>query len=116
MDPQPAKAARSPGLFDAETFLDSAGIARRIVEFRAHAVVFSQGDPSDTVMYVQKGGVQLSVVSETGKQAIVATLGPGEFFGEGALAGQPVRMGTASATVATTVLVIEKQEMMRVLH
>jgi CRP/FNR family cyclic AMP-dependent transcriptional regulator len=116
MDRQPAKAARSPALFDAQTFLDSAGIARRMVEFRAHAVVFSQGDPSDTVMYVQKGGVQLSVVSETGKQAIVATLGPGEFFGEGALAGQPVRMGTASATVATTVLVIEKQEMMRVLH
>jgi CRP-like cAMP-binding protein len=68
------------------------------------------------VIYIQKGAVQLSVLSETGKQAIVATLGAGDFIGEGALAGQPVRMGTASATVATTVLVIEKQEMMRVLH
>ncbi|MGE5358051.1 MAG: cyclic nucleotide-binding domain-containing protein, partial [Bacteroidales bacterium] len=73
--------------FDAQAFLDSAGIAKRVVEFPAHTVIFSQGDPCGTVMYLQKGGVQLSVVSETGKQAIVATLGPGEFFGEGALAG-----------------------------
>jgi len=108
--------ARKPAAFDAQAFLDSAGIAKRVVEFRPNAVIFSQGDPSDTVMYIQKGGVQLSVLSETGKQAIVATLGAGEFFGEGALAGQPVRMGTASATVASTVLVIEKREMMRVLH
>jgi len=102
--------------FDAQAFLDSTGVARRVVAFRPHAVIFSQGDPSDTVMYIQKGGVQLSVLSDTGKQAIVATLGAGDFFGEGALAGQPVRIGTASAVVASTVLVIEKHEMMRVLH
>jgi CRP/FNR family transcriptional regulator, cyclic AMP receptor protein len=112
----PAKQARSPAAFDAQAFLDSTGIARRVVEFSANAVVFAQGDPSDTVLYIKKGSVQLSVLSETGKQAIVATLGAGDFFGEGALAGQPVRMGTASATVATTVLVIEKPEMMRILH
>jgi len=118
MDPkqEPRREPKREPTFDAQAFLDSAGIARRVVEFRAHAVIFSQGDPSDSVMYIQKGGVQLSVLSETGKQAIVATLGAGDFFGEGALAGQPVRMGTASATVASTVLVIEKQEMIRVLH
>jgi len=113
---EPVKQASKPAAFDAQTFLDSAGIARRVVQFRANTVIFSQGDPTDTVMYIQKGGVQLSVLSETGKQAIVATLGTGDFFGEGALAGQPLRMGTASATVASTVLVIDKREMMRVLH
>jgi CRP-like cAMP-binding protein len=117
MDPtKEPRAARKPAAFDAQAFLDSAGIAKRGVEFRPNAVIFSQGDRSDTVLYIQKGGVQLSVLSETGKQAIVATLGVGDFFGEGALAGQSVRMGTASATVASTVLVIEKQEMMRILH
>jgi CRP/FNR family cyclic AMP-dependent transcriptional regulator len=110
------RGARKAAAFDAQAFLDSAGVAKRVVEFRANAVIFSQGDLSDTVLYIQKGGVQLSVLSETGKQAIVATLGAGDFFGEGALAGQPVRMGTASTTVTTTVLVIEKHEMMRVLH
>jgi CRP/FNR family cyclic AMP-dependent transcriptional regulator len=113
---EPVKQARKPAAFDAQAFLDSAGIARRVVQFRANAVIFSQGDPADTVLYMQKGGVQLSVLSETGKQAIVATLGAGDFFGEGALAAQPVRMGTASATVASTVLVIDKHEMVRVLH
>ena len=108
--------AKRPAAFNAQAFLDSAGIARRIVEFRARAVIYSQGDPCDAVMYLQKGAVLLSVVSETGKQAIVATLGPGDFFGEGALAGQPVRIGTASATTASRVLVIDKHEMLRVLH
>jgi CRP/FNR family cyclic AMP-dependent transcriptional regulator len=118
MDPtkEPGKQARKPAVFDAQTFLDSAGIARRVVDFRPHAVIFSQGDPSDAVLYIQRGGVQLSVLSETGKQAIVATLTAGDFFGEGALTGQPLRMGTASATMPSTILVIEKQEMIRVLH
>ncbi len=108
--------ARRPAAFNAQAFLNSAGIARRIVEFPARAVIYSQGDPCDAVMYLQKGAVQLSVVSGTGRQAIVATLGPGDFFGEGALAGQPVRIGTASATTASRVLVIDKHEMLRVLH
>jgi CRP/FNR family cyclic AMP-dependent transcriptional regulator len=113
---EPGKQARAPAAFHAQAFLDSAGVARRMAAFPAAAIIFSQGDPADTVMYVKAGGVQLSVVSETGKQAIVATLMPGDFFGEGALAGQPLRMGSASATMASTILVIEKQEMVRVLH
>jgi len=67
-------------------------------------------------MYVQKGDVKLSVVNEVGKEAVVALLGPGDFFGEGGMAGQLVRMGTATATTPTTLLVIEKNEMIRVLH
>ncbi|MFY9532407.1 MAG: Crp/Fnr family transcriptional regulator, partial [Candidatus Acidiferrales bacterium] len=68
------------------------------------------------ILYIQNGGVKLSVVNETGKEAVVAVLGPGDFFGEGCLAGQPIRMGTATAITPTTALVIEKNEMIRVLH
>jgi CRP/FNR family cyclic AMP-dependent transcriptional regulator len=102
--------------FDAQAFLDSAGVSRGIREFTKEETIFSQGDPSATVLYIQKGGVRLSVVNETGKGAVVAVLGPGDFFGEGCLAGQPLRIGTATAITATTALVIEKKEMIRVLH
>jgi CRP/FNR family transcriptional regulator, cyclic AMP receptor protein len=102
--------------FDAQAFLDSAGLARRIVEYRALQKVYVQGDSTDNVFYIQKGGVRLSVVNEVGKEAVVAMLGPGDFFGEGGLAGQPLRMGTATAIVPTALLVIGKQEMIRVLH
>jgi len=102
--------------FDAPAFLDSAGVARKVTEFKKKQVVFSQGDPAKNVLYIQKGGVRLSVVNDTGKEAVVAILGPGDFFGEGCLAGQPIRIGTAIAIAATTVLVIEKKEMIRVLH
>jgi CRP/FNR family transcriptional regulator, cyclic AMP receptor protein len=102
--------------FNAQDFLDSAGVARRVTEFKKKEAVFSQGDPAKNVLYIQKGGVRLSVVNETGKEAVVAILGPGDFFGEGCLAGQPIRIGSATAIAATTVLVIEKQEMIRVLH
>ena len=114
------KAPRRPAAirarFDVEAFLASAGFARRVIEFPARAVIFSQGDPCDAVMYIRKGSVQLSVVSRAGKQAIVATLGAGDFFGESALTGQLLRMGTATATVASEVLVIEKTAMKRLLH
>ena len=113
---KPAKHPDQRAAFDAGTFLASTGIARRAVQFRARAVIFSQGDPCDAVMYIQRGGVQLSVLSQSGKQAIVATLGAGDFFGESALTGQASRIGTATATVASAVLVIEKAEMKRVLH
>ena len=103
-------------VFDAQAFLDSAGVARRVVEFRKKGAIFSQGDPAKDVLYIQKGGVRLSVVNESGKEAVVAVLGPGDFFGEGCLAGQPVRIGTATAIAATTVLIIDKKEMIRVLH
>jgi CRP-like cAMP-binding protein len=102
--------------FDAQAFLDSAGVARKVTEFKKKQTVFSQGDPARNVLYIQKGGVRLSVVNETGKEAVVAILGPGDFFGEGCLAGQPIRIGSATAIAATTVLVIEKKEMVRVLH
>ncbi len=103
-------------VFNVQTFLDSAGVARRVAEFKKKETIFSQGDPAKNVLYIQKGGVRLSVVNETGKEAVVAALGPGDFFGEGCLAGQPIRIGTASAITATTVLIIEKKEMIRVLH
>lgn len=112
----PRRQAGTRTRFDVETFLASAGVARRVVEFATRAVIFSQGDPANAVMYIQNGGVQLSVISKSGKQAIVATLGARDFFGEGALAGQTVRIGTAAATAASTILVIEKAEMARVLH
>jgi CRP/FNR family transcriptional regulator, cyclic AMP receptor protein len=102
--------------FNAQHFLDSAGVARKVAEFRRKEAIFSQGDPAKNVLYIQKGGVRLSVVNETGKEAVVAILAPGDFFGEGCLAGQPIRMGTATAITTTTVLVIEKKEMIRVLH
>ncbi len=102
--------------FDAQAFLDSAGVSRKVVEYRRSEKIYSQGDPASGVMYVQKGGVKLSVVNEVGKEAVVAILGPGDFFGEGGMAGQSVRMGTATAITPTTLLVIEKNEMIRVLH
>jgi CRP/FNR family cyclic AMP-dependent transcriptional regulator len=104
------------GAFNVQVFLDSTGVARRIVKFRRAEKIYSQGDPSKGVKYIQNGGVKLSVVNEGGKEAVVAILGPGDFFGEGCLAGQPVCMGTATAIVLTSVLFIEKSEMMRVLR
>jgi CRP-like cAMP-binding protein len=86
------------------------------VEYRRSQKIYSQGDPTNNVLYIQKGGIKLSVVNEVGKEAVVAMLGPGDFFGEGGLAGQVVRMGTATAITLTTLLVIEKKEMIRVLH
>jgi CRP-like cAMP-binding protein len=102
--------------FDAEAFLESAGAARRVVSYPKGKTVFSQGQPSDTVMYIQKGGIKISVLSRTGKEAVVAMLGRGDFFGEGALTGQSIRIGTATATTLTTVLIIEKAAMLQLLR
>jgi CRP/FNR family cyclic AMP-dependent transcriptional regulator len=109
-------AARKKPAFDAKSFLESSGLGKRVVAYARKEIVFSQGDPSDSVMYVQSGGVQLSVLSHSGKEAIVATLGPGDFLGEGALAGHPVRLESARATAATTVLIVPKRQMIRLLH
>jgi CRP/FNR family cyclic AMP-dependent transcriptional regulator len=103
-------------VFDAQAFLDSAGVARKVKEFKKAELFYSQGDAADSVMYLREGSVKLTVVSEGGKEAVVAILGPGDFFGEGCLAGQPVRMGTATAITPSTVLVIEKIQMFKVLH
>ncbi len=102
--------------FNAQDFLDSAGVARKVSEYRRNESIYSQGDAAETVMYVQKGGVKLSVVNGTGKEAVVAMFGPTDFFGEGCMAGQTIRMGTASAVTPTTLLVIQKEELLRVLH
>jgi CRP/FNR family cyclic AMP-dependent transcriptional regulator len=102
--------------FDAQTFLDSSGVARKVKEFKRPEAIYAQGDAASSVMYLQSGGVKLTVVNEAGKEAVVAILGPGDFFGEGCLAGQSVRMGTATAVIPVTVLVIEKSEMLKVLH
>jgi CRP/FNR family cyclic AMP-dependent transcriptional regulator len=102
--------------FRALAFLDSAGVAREPVEYRRSEKVYSQGDPATKVLYIQEGGVKLTVINEVGKEAVVAILGPGDFFGEGCLAGQPVRMGTATAITPASVLAIQKQEMIRGLH
>jgi CRP-like cAMP-binding protein len=111
-----SSSSEKKGAFNAQVFLDSAGVARKVAEFQRGEPVFTQGEPAKRVFYIQKGGVKLSVVSTVGKEAVVAILGPGDFFGEGCMAGQPVRMGSASAITPATLLVIEKEEMIRVLH
>jgi CRP-like cAMP-binding protein len=83
--------------FDAEAFLESAGAEPRTATYPKGKTVFSQGQPSDAVMYIHNGGIKISVLSRTGKEAVVAMLGPGDFFGEGALTGQPIRIGTTTA-------------------
>ena len=102
--------------FDAEVYLQSTGPARKVVKHRRGEVVFAQGDPADDVRYVQKGAIKISVLSRIGKEAVVAMLSPGDFFGEGALAGQTVRIETATALAPSSVLVIEKEAMVRLLH
>jgi CRP/FNR family cyclic AMP-dependent transcriptional regulator len=102
--------------FNAQAFLDNAGVARKVTEYRRNESIYSQGDAAETVMYVQKGGVKLSVVNGSGKEAVVAMFGPTDFFGEGCMAGQTLRMGTTTAVTPTTLLVIQKAELLRVLH
>ena len=102
--------------FDAKAFLNSPGMARKVVDYQPATAIFSQGDPADTVLYIQHGTVKLSVLSQTGKEAVVGMLGPGDFFGEGALAGQPVRLATATTVTASRILVVAKSQMIRVLH
>ncbi len=102
--------------FNAEAFLKSTGVAKSVVRYGGGEAVFTQGDPCEHVLYVQSGGIKLSVLSKSGREAVVAMLGPGDFFGEGSLAGQPFRMGSATATTASTILMIHKQEMVELLH
>jgi len=104
------------GPFNLQVFLESAGVARTIRKYARSAVIFSQGDPATDVFYIQQGSVKLSVLSRTGKEAVVAVLGQGDFFGEGCLAGQPRRISTASAMGASKVLVVEKPQMLELLH
>jgi CRP/FNR family cyclic AMP-dependent transcriptional regulator len=109
----PSKSSRP---FDADGFLRSPGMSRRAVSYPPGASIYAQGDPSDTVHYIQQGTVRLSLLSRTGREAVIGVLDRGEFFGEGALAGQPVRLGTARTMAASRVLSIPKQQMIRLLH
>jgi len=102
--------------FEPETFLDTSGKARRVAEFRKDEQIYCQGDAARSVMYIQKGNVKFSVVSASGKVAVVAMLGPSDFFGEGCMAGQAVRMGTATAITPTTLFAIDKNELLGMLR
>jgi CRP/FNR family cyclic AMP-dependent transcriptional regulator len=108
-------AAKVPA-FDAQAFLDSSGTAKTITEYRRGETIFTQGDTCEDVLYIQTGGVKLSVLSKTGREAVVAMLGPGDFFGEGCLAGQPVRMGSATAVTPSVILLVRKEKMVRLLR
>ncbi len=107
---------KKKGGFNAQAFLDSAGVARTVRQFKRAEIIFSQGGPAESVMYIQAGRVKITALNATGKEAIIAILGPGDFFGEGCLAGHPVRMGNATSMTPSTVLVIDKNEMLKVLH
>jgi CRP/FNR family cyclic AMP-dependent transcriptional regulator len=116
--------ARKPGVrqlatvlpFNAQAFLDAAGMARTSMQYGRGETIFSQGDLCKDVMYIQAGGVKLSVLSKSGKEAVVAMLGPGDFFGEGCLAGQRVRMGSATAITPSVILLVGKARMIGLLH
>jgi CRP/FNR family transcriptional regulator, cyclic AMP receptor protein len=110
-----ATAAAMP-VFNAQAFLESAGVAKTIAQYARDEAVFTQGDACEHVMYIQSGSIKLSVLSKTGKEAVVAMLGPGDFFGEGCLAGQPVRMGSATAMTPSTILLVGKEAMVGLLH
>ena len=102
--------------FNPRAMLDTVRLVRKVAEFRRGESIFSQGDPADSVMYVQKGGVKFSVANASRREAVVAIFGTGDFFGEGCMSGQPLRMGTATPVAPTTILVFNKNEMLRVLH
>jgi CRP/FNR family transcriptional regulator, cyclic AMP receptor protein len=118
MDPGRASrgGARAVPAFSAEAFLNSAGVAKRVVKYARDETIFVQGETCEGVLYIQTGGVKLSVVSKTGREAIVAMLGPGDFFGEGCLAGQSVRMGSATAITPSVILLVPTGEMVELLH
>ena len=114
--PKPSNGGPKPSVFNAQAFLDSAGVAKKVVHYRRGEGIFAQGDPCRHVMYIKAGGVKLSVLSKTGREAVVAMLGPGDFFGEGCLAGQPTRMGSATAITPSAILLVRKGRMVQLLH
>lgn len=103
--------------FDAHAFLQSAGAARKFIEYGKRQVIFTQGDHANSVFYIQKGAVKLTIVNNTGREAVVAVLGPGDFIGEGCLARhQSTRLSTATSVTPSRLLAIDKREMIRVLY
>jgi len=118
MADMPAK-SRAPAPLsplDVFAFLEAQGVTARSARYARGAVLFAQGAPASSVFYLKEGGVKLSVLSSEGKEAVVAMLGPGDFLGEGCLAGQPLRMGSATAVVATVALRLAKRDMIRMLR
>jgi CRP/FNR family cyclic AMP-dependent transcriptional regulator len=107
---------RIKATFDAKTLLAAVGEGSATRDYQKAQLVFAQGDRADAVFFVQRGKVKLTVLSRQGKQAVIALLGPGDFFGEGCLAGQPVRMATATAMTEAAVVRLPKQTMVRALH
>jgi CRP-like cAMP-binding protein len=106
----------SQDAFDPHTFLTHIGAGRTLVTYRQHSPIFAQGDVADAVFYIQSGQVKLTVVSARGKEAVIALLGAQAFFGEGCLAGQPLRIATATAHTDCALMRIEKAAMTHVLH
>src|SRR6187401_2298644 len=104
------------GAFNVQAFLETAGLSKSVVRYSRNEAIFTQGDTCSHVLYIQTGGVKLSVLSKTGREAVVAMLGPGDFFGEGCLAGQPYRMGSATALTPSVILLVGKEKMVRLLH
>src|ERR1700682_6119792 len=111
-----AKKVKKNAAFDPEVFLATVERGRTISNYRKDAVIVAQGDSADAVFYVQKGKVKIVVTSEQGKEAVVGVLGAGEFFGEGCLVGQPVRLAAVMAMTESAIMRVEKSQMVRVLH
>jgi CRP-like cAMP-binding protein len=113
---KPGNGHSPAGIFSAQAFLDSVGVSKTVVQYGRDEAIFTQGDVCEGVMYIRSGGVKLSVLSKAGKEAVVAMLGPGDFFGEGCLAGQAVRMGSATAVTPSAILHVSKASMVQLLH
>jgi CRP-like cAMP-binding protein len=103
-------------VFNVDKYLRTAGLARKVVDYRKRQTIFYQGSACQSVLYLQRGRVKLTVTSDVGREAVIAILNDGDFFGEGCIAGQPQRTATAVAMEPTSVLEIGKQEMMRIIH
>lgn len=113
--PLPKTTSKFP-VFDLLSYLDSGGVARHVAKYQRSEKIYLQGEPAKGVKYIQEGGVKLSIVNAVGKEAVVAILGPGDFFGESCLADKPLCIATATAIVPTSIMFIEKNEMLRVLR
>jgi len=102
--------------FDPKVFLAKVNGGRSVADYRKGQIVYTQGEPADSVFYIQSGKVRKTVVSEQGKEAVVALLGAGDFFGEGCLTGQPLRLATVSAMTESVIVRIAKADIIRVIH
>jgi CRP/FNR family cyclic AMP-dependent transcriptional regulator len=111
-----AKRKPPPPDFDLKTFLATVNGGRSILDYRSGQKVFSQGDPADAVFYIQEGSVKVTVVSNLGKEAVVAMQGAGDFFGEGCLNGQPLRLTTVVAMTESVIMRLDKASILQVLH